>query len=222
MGDRVLIIDDDVELSKQMAKYLSKFGYKVFTHNSGSNVESQISKYNPNLIILDLILPEVNGLNICKEIRGDFIGPIIMLTALNDEIDEITGLEIGADDYLCKPIKPRVLLAHIRAQLRRTPQASIVKSGCFEVINNLDETIVVNGKRVYLTSAEFELYSILFEYRGTIVSRNFLYEKIYGLEYDGFDRSIDLRVSRLRKKFSEHELYNLNIKSIRNIGYLLT
>ena len=118
-SNTVLMIDDDEQLTELVSQYLSTNGFTVHAYHDGLQINEKIEAHNPDLIILDLMLPEIDGLTICKQIRAGFDGAIVMLTALGDDIDEVTGLEVGADDYLAKPVKPRVLLAHIRAQLRR-------------------------------------------------------------------------------------------------------
>ena len=123
---KVLLVDDDVELNQLIADYLSSNGYQVSALHSGDEIEQKIATFHPDIIILDLMLPGIDGLTICRNIRASFTGAIIMLTALGDDIDEVTGLEVGADDYLAKLVKPRVLLAHIRAQMRRFTQVKNV------------------------------------------------------------------------------------------------
>lgn len=223
MSNRILIIDDDVELAEYIASFLTNNGYQVNAHHTGRGVAQEIEKAQPDLILLDLMLPEVDGLTVCKQIRDKFAGSIIMLTALSDDIDEVTGLELGADDYIAKPVKPRVLLAHIRAQLRRLNlNYEKSKHEIGEIcINAMEQSVTVQGKCIFLTSAEFELFDILAQHRGQVMSRDILHKKIYGLEHDGVDRSIDIRVSRLRKKCSEGLNDKVIIKTVRSQGYLL-
>ncbi len=227
-NEKILIVDDDVELTSLISQFLTMNGYQVEVEHNGEHAVNSIDKYQPDLIVLDLMLPGVDGLTICRMVRDDFMGPIIMLTALNDDIDEVTGLEVGADDYLCKPIKPRVLLAHIRAQLRRQTNLSnygyqdikTVNSG--ELIIDARKRIVTYQKQdIVLTSAEFDLLWVLALNAGSIISRDKLHLEIFRLEFDGFDRSIDLRISRLRKKLGDDPKEPQIIKTIRNKGYLL-
>lgn len=226
---RVLLIDDDVELTALMAQYLSTNGFEVDIEHHGDMAVDKIINSQPDLIVLDLMLPGDDGLNICRTVRDQFPGPIIMLTALSDEIDEVTGLEVGADDYLAKPVKPRVLLAHIRAQLRRysrtdpsldVPQGVVVTG---ELHIDPGKREVYKGEtRIELTSAEFDLLWILAENKGSVVSREDLYQRIYRLEFDGLDRSVDLRISKLRKKIGLNQVDSAYIKTVRSIGYQLT
>ncbi|WP_348771893.1 response regulator [Pseudoalteromonas sp. MMG013] len=224
---RILIIDDDAELTNLISQFLTQNGYHVDVINDGNRAAERVELLLPDLIILDLMLPGTDGLSICKTIRPRFTGPIIMLTALVDDIDEVTGLEVGADDYLCKPLKPRVLLAHIRAQLRRQSNLNDVtqelKSLCDQrlKIDARSRRVTFDEQNVVLSSAEFDLLIVLADCAGTIISRDALHQKIFKLEYDAMDRSIDLRVSRLRKKLGDDPKQPTIIKTIRNKGYLL-
>lgn len=228
-NNQILLIDDDVELCQLVADYLTSNGYQVTTLHSGDTVKETLLKYAPDAIILDLMLPGIDGLTICKDIRATFGGAIIMLTALDDDIDEVTGLEVGADDYLAKPIKPRVLLAHIRAQMRRLPHIKTTnQETCISFNNNQIEIdaskrqVLNAGKDVNFSSAEFDLLWLLAKGVGQIINRDDLHEKIFRLPYDGIDRSIDLRVSRIRKKLKDNPKDPSIIKTVRNVGYLLT
>jgi two-component system response regulator RstA len=226
--DKILLIDDDVELTDLIAKFLRNNGFTVGIEHTGDGAIDRIDQEKPSLVVLDLMLPGKDGLTICKEVRDLYRGPIIMLTALDDDIDEVTGLEVGADDYLAKPIKPRVLLAHIRAQLRRQSilaqredsSTSLYNEGrmCIEADKR---RVLIDGSEVNLTSAEYDLLWLLAQNTGAIVSRDDLHMQIFRLEYDGVDRSIDLRVSRLRKKLGDDPKDPSIIKTVRNVGYLL-
>ncbi|MBQ4847430.1 response regulator [Pseudoalteromonas sp. MMG005] len=224
---RILIIDDDAELTNLISQFLTQNGYHVDVINDGNRAAERVELLLPDLIILDLMLPGTDGLSICKTIRPRFTGPIIMLTALVDDIDEVTGLEVGADDYLCKPLKPRVLLAHIRAQLRRQSNLNDVtqelKLLCDQKlkIDTRSRRVTFDEQNVVLSSAEFDLLIVLADCAGSIISRDALHQKIFKLEYDAMDRSIDLRVSRLRKKLGDDPKQPTIIKTIRNKGYLL-
>ena len=227
-SETILIIDDDAELTSLISQYLTMNGYQVSVEHNGANALTMAAHIQPDLIVLDLMLPGVDGLTICRQLKPDFINPIIMLTALDDDIDEVTGLEVGADDYLCKPIKPRVLLAHIRAQLRRqshlknlTPQDIKYVSNGALTIDIRKRIVRYNEKEITLSSAEFDLLWVLAMNAGSIISRDQLHKEIFKLDYDGFDRSIDLRISRLRKKLGDDPKEPKIIKTIRNKGYLL-
>jgi len=227
-ANKVLLVDDDIELTTLVAQYLRANDFMVECLNNGEKVEQVIEQFCPNIIVLDLMLPGTSGLTICQTIRPNFHGAIIMLTALGDEIDEVTGLEVGADDYLAKPVKPRVLLAHIRAQLRRHNHIQQLQTttvvACNDqqlVIDASKRTVHNQGRLVALSSAEFDLLWLLAQDVGQIVKREQLHEKIFKLEYDGIDRSIDLRISRIRKKLDDNPKEPQIIKTVRNVGYLL-
>jgi two-component system response regulator RstA len=226
--DKILLVDDDVELTDLIAKFLRNNGFTVGIEHSGDEAIGRIEQEKPSLVVLDLMLPGKDGLTICKEVRDEYMGPIIMLTALDDDIDEVTGLEVGADDYLAKPIKPRVLLAHIRAQLRRQSMLAQREDSSTTLYNEgrmcieADKRrVLIDGSEVNLTSAEYDLLWLLAQSAGAIVSRDDLHMQIFRLEYDGVDRSIDLRVSRLRKKLGDDPKDPSIIKTVRNVGYLL-
>jgi len=225
---KILLVDDDIELQQLISQYLQANGFVIVCLSDGDNIESTISEFQPDIIILDLMLPGIDGLSICKNIRDNFAGAIIMLTALGDDIDEVTGLEVGADDYLAKPIQPRVLLAHIRAQLRR--QNKLLQHNTSDVIHCFENNIVIDASKrtvknkeheVLLSSAEFDLLWLLAQNVGSITERDYLHQQIFRLPYDGIDRSIDLRISRVRKKLNDDPKEPLIIKTVRNVGYLL-
>jgi two-component system response regulator RstA len=227
-GETILIIDDDAELTSLISQFLTMNGYQVSVEPNGANAITAVTDIQPDLIVLDLMLPGVDGLTICRQLKPNFVNPIIMLTALDDDIDEVTGLEVGADDYLCKPIKPRVLLAHIRAQLRRQSHFQSLSLQDIRQVSNGALTIDIrkrivryNENEITLSSAEFDLLWVLSMSAGNIISRDDLHKEIFKLEYDGFDRSIDLRISRLRKKLGDDPKEPKIIKTIRNKGYLL-
>ena len=222
------MVDDDVELTSLISQFLTMNCFDVEVESNGDHAIKRIWSVKPDLIVLDLMLPGLDGLSICRSIREDFFGPIIMLTALDDDIDEVTGLEVGADDYLCKPIKPRVLLAHIRAQLRRHTHISQqldtnIKTALSDelVIDATKRKVSYQQQDILLTCAEFDLLWVLASHAGRIISRDELHQEIFRLTYDGLDRSIDLRISRLRKKLSDNSKEPNIIKTIRNKGYLL-
>ena len=225
---KILLIDDDVELTHLISQFLSKNGFQVESIHRGEQAIDQIGQYQPDLVVLDLMLPGIDGLTICRQIRPTFTGPIIMLTALSDDIDEVTGLEVGADDYLAKPVKPRVLLAHIRAQLRRQSvltqsqqSASLRIQAGKLVIEESMRQVHYDGRLIPLSNAEYELLVTLARSAGEIVSRDDLHREIFKLDFDGFDRSIDIRISRLRKKLGDDPKEPQLIKTVRNKGYLI-
>lgn len=226
--EKILLVDDDIELTTLISSYLSSNGFECQTCHDGEKALNKISVEKPDILVLDLMLPGIDGLSICRQVRDQFDGPILMLTALDDDIDEVTGLEVGADDYLTKPVKPRVLLAHLRAQLRRYSRSSSNSDSSVISIRQGELTIDPGtrevkkaGNLIDLTSAEFELLWLLAESRGKTVDREYLYQKIYRLEFDGLDRTIDLRVSKLRKKLGSTSENQPFIVTVRSIGYQL-
>jgi len=231
--DRLLLVDDDVSLTRLIKQFLEQNGFLVDVIHDGEAAVEWLRNNHPQLIVLDIMLPGMDGLSVCREARSHYKGPIIMLTALDDDIDEVAGLEVGADDYLAKPVKSRVLLAHIRAQLRRVESYSV---GVSESVNKQDKneeiitgdisinpgtrTVTKAGKVVEFTTAEFNLLYYLARQAGTVISREQVYREIFNLEYDGLDRSIDLRISRIRKRLEDDSKQPQLIKTVRGEGYL--
>ena len=218
---KILLIDDDASLTSLISQFLTSNGYVVEVLNNALETQHAIDSFQPDLIILDLMMPDIDGLTLCRQIRPTYHGVIMMLTALGDDIDEVTGLELGADDYLCKPVKPRLLLAHIRAQLRKAASNGGIINSSGLVIDTRKRIVSVNGTAVELTTAEFDLLAILANHKGQVISREDLHMQIFRLEYDGIDRSIDLRISRIRKKLAVVAPDNQLIKTVRNTGYIL-
>jgi len=226
---KVLVVDDDENLGRLIERYLTSHDFTVRIHATGRDAVQCILDYQPDIVLLDLMLPEVDGLTICREVRQAYSGPILMLTALADEVDEVAGLETGADDYLSKPVRPRLLLARIRALLRRneisqseqhdTDQARL-EIGSLTVDRSARE-VTLSDDPLALTTAEFDLLWLLASNAGKVLSRDDINEELRGLEYDGFDRSIDLRVSRLRRKIGDDPKQPELIKSVRGQGYMM-
>lgn len=221
MQEKILIVEDDVPLAALLSEYLTGQGFKVEVLHRGSDVKKRVVASLPDLIILDLMLPDVSGLDVCRSLREGWRGPILMLTAMKDDIDIVTGLELGADDYLGKPIAPRVLLARIRALLRRS--SSDLNSEMIEVgpitINVPGRIALLEGTALDLTSTEFDLLVLLSRRAGRVQKRNVLVEDLRGINFDSFDRSVDVLVSRLRRKLEKHG--NM-IKTVRGMGYLMS
>lgn len=226
----VLIIDDDVELCELISEYLETEGFGVEAVNDGANaVEKAVSGFY-RLIILDVMLPGVNGFEVLRRIRAQSQIPVLMLTARGEEVDRIVGLEVGADDYLPKPFNPRELVARIRAILRRThPEASQVAPDQPEHLSlgdiDLDTgTRMVRraGQALELTTVEFELLEVFLRAAGSVMKREELVKHVLGRTFSPFDRSIDMHVSNLRKKLGLHKDGSERIKSIRSVGYLYT
>lgn len=226
----ILLVEDDTRLSALIQEYLQKQGINVSVEHRGDIACDRIVNESHDLVILDLMLPGMDGLEICKAVRPQFAGPILMLTARDDDIDQVVGLEMGADDYVTKPVQPRVLLARIRALLRRFPlhgdtQAAQDKEitefsyGCFKISAAAREAWLDN-EIVDLTTNEFELLWLLASNPGEIYTRDTILENLRGIDYDGIDRSVDIRISRLRKKLGDDTSHPFRIKTIRGKGYL--
>ncbi len=223
--NRILVIDDDIELCELLNDYLSGEGFVVETVNSGKLGTEQALSAEYVLVILDVMLPEMNGFDVLRKIRESSKVPVIMLTARGDDIDRIVGLELGADDYLPKPFNPRELVARIRAIQRRVEAAepnslsAELKAGDV-VLCKSNRTVKRAGENIELTSVEFNLLAVLLSQAGEVISREDLTEKVLGRRLSAYDRSIDVHVSALRKKLGHYEGNTERIRTIRSVGYL--
>ena len=226
---RILLVEDDAELAQWTQEYLNNKGFEVDVTASGVEAVKLINASAPDLVLLDGMLPDLDGLDVCRQIRPQYDGPIIMLTARDEEIDEVLGLEVGADDYITKPVRARALLARIRGHIRRSQAASENKTPETPntqihlnelVIDKQKLSVTLRGESVAITSAEFDVLWLLAEKAGEVVSRQELVNQLRGFDYDGFDRSIDLRVSRIRKKLGDDPNEPYLIKTIWGKGYL--
>ena len=223
---QILIVEDDQRLAELTQEYLQSNGLQVAIESDGARAAARILKEQPDLVVLDLMLPGEDGLSICRKVRGQFAGPILMLTARTDDMDEVLGLEMGADDYVCKPVRPRVLLARIRALLRRSEggEAPVENQRRLEfgplVIDSAMREAWLRGASVELTSAEFDLLWLLAANAGRMLSREEIFTALRGIEYDGQDRSIDVRISRIRPKIGDDPMHPRLIKTVRSKGYL--
>ena len=224
---RILIVEDDQRLAELTQDYLESNGLKVGVEADGACAVDRVLAERPDLVVLDLMLPGEDGLSICRRLRPDYDGPILMLTARTDDMDQIQGLEMGADDYVCKPVRPRLLLARIRALLRRSegpdeaPAAGSRRLTFGKlVIDNAMREAWLDGQTIELTSAEFDLLWLLAANTGRILSREEIFNSLRGIEYDGQDRSIDVRISRIRPKIGDDPMHPRLIKTVRSKGYL--
>jgi len=229
----ILIVEDDERLADLTREYLESNGLNVSVVGDGSVAVDRIKADQPDLVILDLMLPGEDGLSVCRLVRPYYKGPIIMLTARDDDLDQVLGLEMGADDYISKPVRPRVLLARIRALLRRLKDIQSVEDSQSLEAGGQDRVtfanlVVDNGMReawlddqsIDLTSAEFDLLWLLSSNAGRVLSREEIFTALRGIEYDGQDRSIDVRISRIRPKIGDDPLQPRRIKTVRSKGYL--
>ncbi len=228
-GVRILLVEDDLRLAALVREFLTSKGFAVDTEVRGDLAPDRIIDENPDLVILDLMLPGLDGLSVCRKVRPVYPGPIMMLTALSDEVDEVVGLEVGADDYLAKPVKPRLLLARIQNLLRRMNVAVEEKPVEGDSMVTVDDiridprrrSVEIAGREIDLTTAEFDLLYYLASHAGQIIERDDIYRELRGIEWDGLDRSIDLRVARLRRKIGDDARHPKRIKSVRGSGYLM-
>ena len=233
----ILLVEDDQKLAAVVIEFLEGKGFQLAHESNGFQAARRIVSEQPDLVILDLLLPGLNGIDVCRHTRSEYPGPILMLTALSQEGDEVAGLEVGADDYLVKPVRPRVLLARIQALLRRTshqpisdhqPISAADRSKELELLSLGKLEIDRSARAAYLgrqllelTTSEFELLEYLERRAGQVVSREQICRDLRGVEWDGLDRSIDLRVTRLRRKLGDGGKHPKLIKSIRGEGYLM-
>ena len=225
----LLIVEDDDQLAELLLEYLGMHGFELSRVSSGDAGAEAILETQPELVILDLMLPGMNGLDVCRRVRDAYFGAILMLTASQSEADHVAGLELGADDFVTKPIQPRVLLARIRTQLRRlgvgressrNGKNGILNIGSLE-IDTSSRKVSVAGQQVPLTTMEFDVLSMLANDAGNVVKREDLYTHVIGIEYDGIDRGLDVHVSRIRRKLQRSGFDPSQLKSVRGVGYLL-
>lgn len=236
----ILIVEDDESLAQWMKKYLLLKNFAVTVITRGDLAVDYIKKHNPDIVVLDGMLPGLDGFEVCKAVRPAFTNAIIMVTARDEEIDEVLGLDAGADDYLTKPLRARALLARIEKWLKRQSprglQEPILKSNTEANTNNGDSSkltlgkfiidaqarsVILDDKIINISTNEFDLLWILAERAGQVVARSELMMLLRGYEYDGFDRTVDLRISKLRKKLQDNTSQPYRIKTIWGKGYLL-
>jgi DNA-binding response OmpR family regulator len=224
----ILLVDDDPGIRKLLGEFLVQEGFELEAVPSAAEMDAHLGRRRPDLIVLDLMLPGEDGVSICRRLSRDGSPPIIMLTAKSDEIDRILGLEMGADDYLAKPFAPRELLARIRAVLRRAgatgPQAGNQRLAFDRFVMDMDarQLLDVDGNKVTLTSGEFDLLACFVRRPRRVLSRDQILDALRGRGAEPFDRSVDMQVSRLRRKLAEAGSDPGLISTVRNIGYLLT
>lgn len=223
-GPNILLVEDDERLAKLMQEYLLQRGMNVDIEARGDDAVPRILAGQYDILILDIMLPGIDGNEVCRRVRSEYAGPIIMLTARDDDVDQIIGLELGADDYVVKPVEPRVLEARIRAHLRRSQKAPTADATQLEfdnlVINQHTRKVHLADAQVKLTSNEFELLWLLSSKAGEILNRDDILSHLRGIDYDGIDRSVDISISRLRKKLGDSGNPAEKIITVRNKGYL--
>lgn len=225
----LLVVDDDVGIRELLTRYLSEQGFSVTAVEDGEAMDAWLADNTPDLVILDLMLPGEDGLSLARRLRTEHLLPIIMISARGEEIDRIVGLEVGADDYLPKPFNPRELLARIRAVLRRNSPitGAEVDAGDHFTFGpfRLEPTkriLYRNDAEVDLSRAEFELLHVLVEHPDRVLSRDFIMECLSGVDRDPYDRSIDVRVTRLRHKIEDDPAQPRYVRTVWGIGYQFT
>lgn len=223
MKPTILVVDDDRKTVDLICLYLEKDGYRVLRAHDGRQALDLARRKRPGLIILDLMLPKVDGLDVCRILRAESKVPIIMLTAKTMEEDKLVGLDLGADDYVTKPFSPRELVARVRAVLRRVIQeedrmASVMRFGGI-ILDFLRHEATVQGRAIHLTPKEFKLLETLARQPGRVFSRLDLLEQAFGFDYGGFERTIDVHIMNLRKKIEPDPAQPTYIQTIYGLGY---
>ena len=221
MNYNILLVEDDLKLNDLIKNYFTIYNYRVFQAEDNIEAEKILAKEKIHLIILDIMLPKMNGFEFCKKIRKTSDIPILFLSARGEVTDKIVGLEIGADDYMSKPFEPRELLTRVGAILRRTKISPISKKeevmGAIKINWDLKK-VYLNQNPLQLTYLEFELLALFFKNKGKILDRDFILKKLHNLEWDGYNRSVDVLVGRLRQKIQDNKK-NPIIKSAWGRGY---
>ena len=225
-NNTICLVEDDLELAALTKERLEREGFRVLLEENGQEASRLIVKEQPDLVVLDIMLPGMDGFEVCREVRPRYAGPILILTARDDDLDEILGLELGADDFVTKPVKPRLLLARVRALLRRsrkgamTSPSDTISVGELTVDGSRREADI-SGAQIELTTTEFDLLFYLTSRSGEVVSRQEIYQALFQYDYDGLDRSVDVYISRLRQKLGDNPAAPHYIKTVRGVGYLM-
>ncbi|MEO8383905.1 MAG: response regulator [Betaproteobacteria bacterium] len=223
----VLLVEDDVDLSSAISDYLAKQGIAVSVEGRGDRALARIDELRPDVVILDVMLPGKDGFDVCRELRGSgSTVPVIILTAKEEDFDQVLGLELGADDYLAKPVQPRVLLARIKAITRRmhaisasNTEGELLQFGRLR-IHGTNREVTLSERRIELSPAEFDLLWLLATNAGKVMQRNEILKSLRGLHYSGADRSVDARLYRLRRRFGVDKEASWKIKTVRPHGYM--
>ena len=223
-GKRILVVDDDAKTVELVKLYLNRDGYKVLTAYDGIEALRLARESRPDLIVLDLMLPGLDGLQVCRTLRGESDVPIIMLTARTAEQDRLIGLDLGADDYVTKPFSPKELAARVRAVLRRLPEEALQR-GPAEITHSeltvsfLTHEASLAGKPLNLTPIEFRLLGVLMREPEKVFSRAELIDKVFGYDFEGFDRTVDVHIRNLRRKLGADPDHPRYIKTVYGAGY---
>lgn len=220
---RVILVEDDERLATLTAQFLQSNDFDVDVITDGADAADAIIRTQPDIVILDVMLPNKDGFAICRSVRNEYSGPILFLTAKDSDFDQVKGLEIGADDYVIKPVEPFVLLARLNALLRRSGESKAnlehITLGQLQ-IDKADRRVCLNKQEIELTSYEFDLLWALANHAGETQSREYIYKHVVGREYDGLDRSVDVRISRLRKKLGDNLEQPFRLITVWGKGYM--
>jgi two-component system OmpR family response regulator len=221
---RVMLVEDDARLAELVTEYLSSYEFAIDLVTRGDVALERFKELSPDVVILDLMLPGLDGMVVCRQIREQSDVPILILTAREDSYDEVSGLEQGADDFVNKPVQPRVLLARLRALMRRAQaksgvDARVLQFGALRIVTS-DRSVMWRGQPCVLSNTEYKLLLVLAEAAGRVLSRDALLKKMRGIEFDGLDRSIDNCISKLRRKFDDAD--SEKIKTVWGEGYLFS
>jgi len=219
---KVLVIDDDERLNALLTRYMDRFGFSVRSAIDPKAALRSLKLDPPDIVILDIMLPEMDGFAVCRKVRETSCVPIIMLTARGEVMDRIVGLELGADDYLAKPFEPRELVARMQAVLRRGQRhesADRLRIGALEV-DWSTRTVLLQGQDLSVTTAEFELLGLLVRNPGKVLSRERILDGTRGIDWESFDRSVDVLVSRVRQKLGDDSKHPSFIRTVRGAGYV--
>jgi DNA-binding response OmpR family regulator len=224
VSQKILVVDDEPHILELVRYNLTQEGFEVLTAHDGAQAVTRARETQPDLIILDIMLPYVDGLEVCRQLRRASAVPIIMLTAKGGELERVVGLEIGADDYVTKPFSPRELVARVRAILRRTAgDASPAHLGPLRggglTLDPATHEVTLDGRSVDLTAKEFELLRLLLSHPNRVFTRDFLLEHIWGYDYYGSTRTVDMHISRLREKIEDDPASPTYIVTVRGVGY---
>ena len=222
---RLLLVEDDARLRQLISEFLLQQDFDVKALNDGRDISKVVDVFDPQVIVLDIMLPGKDGFSLCKQLRQTYNGVLLFLTAKSSDIDHVLGLELGADDYVIKPVEPRVLLARIQALLRRSqhkplqkPQQDNIRFGALQ-INKQSRQVTLKHQNVTLTSHEFDMLWLLASHPAQVIERERIYSELIGREYDGLDRSADVRISRIRKKLKDNPQNPFRIKTIWGKGF---
>lgn len=229
MSEKVLVVEDEISLQETLAYNLRKQGYEVDTAGDGPTALDKARAWNPDLIILDIMLPGIDGFEICRILRQEMSTPVLMLTARDDEIDRVVGLEVGADDYLTKPFSMRELMARVKAMLRRVRlireemdttavTAEVIIFGNLN-INLTRREALIDEKPIALKPKEYELLVFLAQHRGQVLTREFILERVWGWDFIGDSRTVDVHVRWLREKIEADPANPMRIITVRGAGY---